>query len=146
MLFAIVLYVLLHDISSLYIFNIFSRMQNFSDSTILKYYQKIQKSFISAFEHIQFWKLLRNYSIDVLWFVSFCLLVTGIFELEADNNLKTRVIKYSLCILMALLSEFLQLVNPMFGTFDFIDLSLYFVIISIFALGETLQQENKTNS
>ena len=73
------------------------------------------------------YKLVKNYMIDVLWYVSFCLIL---FEVEVERK------KYAIAFLIGMLSESLQFFIHTLGTFDVIDLLLYGVVLLIFYIAE----------
>ena len=68
--------------------------------------------------------LLNNYAVDIIWIISFNLLVS-IFDKRFYNFLV-------LC--SAVFLEVLQLLNKKFGTFDFVDILIYTVISLSFIL------------
>lgn len=121
-LLAIVLYGLLHDISKLAIFSFIPQQ---TESII--FYKKIQMHFYIKVSKYGMYKLVKNYMIDVLWYTSFCLIV---FEIEE------RRIKYAVVFLLGMVSESLQFFIEGLGTFDFIDLLLYGVVLLIFYITE----------
>ena len=71
--------------------------------------------------------IIRNHIIDAMWFCSFCLIYFSI-----TNSW----IKYVLAGLLAFTSEILQLIFPSTGTFDFIDLLIYVLILAVFFICE----------
>lgn len=73
------------------------------------------------------YKLVKNYMIDVLWYTSFCLIL---FEIEERRT------KYAVVFLVGMVSESLQFFIEGLGTFDFIDLLLYGVVLLIFYIIE----------
>ena len=73
------------------------------------------------------YKLVKNYIIDVLWYTSFCLIL---FEIEERRT------KYAVVFLVGMVSESLQFFIEGLGTFDFIDLLLYGVVLLIFYIIE----------
>ena len=73
------------------------------------------------FTGIPFWRILNNYLVDFLWFASFSLFM---------HVLNERPLNYIFCIVMAVLSEFFQLLFPRLGTFDFCDLLLYGLMVT----------------
>lgn len=121
-LLAMVLYGLLHDISKLAIFSFVPKQAGG-----IIFYKKIQFFFYIKFSNYFIYKLIKNYMIDVLWYVSFCLIL---FEVEVERK------KYAIAFLIGMLSESLQFFIHTLGTFDVIDLLLYGVVLLIFYIAE----------
>ena len=122
---AIVLYGLLHDISTLALF----QSPHLSESAF-------GKSFIAFFSHAHyacmpyftcspFWRLLNNYLVDALWFSAFTLYMQVLLD---------RPLQYVFCIAMAVTSECSQLLFPQLGTFDPCDILLYAVILALLSI------------
>ena len=124
---AIVLYGLLHDISTLALFQHPLLSESTLGKTIIHFFSQAHKEFMPCFTRIPFWKLVNNYLVDALWFASF----TMFMYLLLDEPMN-----YMLCIVMAILSEGSQLLFPQLGTFDPCDLLLYAVMLTILSLCE----------
>ncbi len=124
---AIVLYGLLHDISTLALFQHPLLSESTLGKTIIHFFSQAHKEFMPYFMRIPFWKLANNYLVDALWFASF----TMFMHLLLDEPMN-----YMLCIVMAILSEGSQLLFPQLGTFDPCDLLLYAVMLTILSLCE----------
>lgn len=112
----IVLYVLFHDISKLFIFH------KIKDWKIIVLCESMHEAFRSFIIYIPFWKIVNNYLIDALWFISFYLYISTIINSKW---------KYFLSFFIGLFSEFLQLIKPAAGTFDFLDIILYLFLVLI---------------
>ena len=119
MIFAIILYAVLHDLTRLYIF------QNLNDGKFISAYRAFQKSTLSYLKIIPLFAFIKNHLVDFLWFSSFVLFFTEF--LQASTK-----IKFIFLIFMAVLSEFSQLFFEQLGTFDFIDLGGYVFISLIY--------------
>lgn len=124
---AIVLYGLLHDISTLELFQHPLLSESTLGKTIIHFFSHAHKEFMPCFTRIPFWKLVNNYLVDALWFASF----TMFMYLLLDEPMN-----YMPCIVMAILSEGSQLLFPQLGTFDPCDLLLYAVMLTILSLCE----------
>lgn len=74
---------------------------------------------------------LTGYLVDILWFISF-VLITSVYIGSRHN------ICVILVLLIAILLEILQLVLPIYGTFDFIDILVYISISIMYILTKKL--------
>lgn len=99
---AIIIYIILHGTKDLIIVK---KINQFFKIIPLKNGIKIHQNFITG------------YLVDILWFNSFCLFFSVINQKRI----------FLIIILIACFLEFLQLINPTFGTFDFIDLLIYII-------------------
>ena len=116
------MYGLLYDMSQLAIFSFIDKQTG-----SIVFYQKIQMYFYIKVSKYGVYKLVKNYMIDVLWYTSFCLIL---FEIEERRT------KYAVVFLVGMVSESLQFFIEGLGTFDFIDLLLYGVVLLIFYIIE----------
>ena len=123
LLLAIVLYLFLHDIDSLYIFFSF-RMSRF--------YAFIKSCRIDV-SSLQAWqaRFIYCYLIDALWFSSLLLFISCVWS-------RHFVLKYALSFCFALFTEILQLFVKKLGTFDIYDVFLYAIITGIFLCVEVV--------
>ncbi len=119
LLVALALYAVLHDFTEL---AIFAHLK----SANLKWYKTAQTAVVLFLRKTPFFKIVNGYFVDFLWFLSFTLIFTGIFESSKKHQI-------AFLTLMAILSESSQLIFPALGTFDLFDLLLYFVTIIAFA-------------
>ena len=115
--FAICLYGLFHDITKLRVFSFFNQ------NILIEEYKLFQRNFRLKFLNFHYFIFLNNYLIDLLWYLSFMLIATGILK----NKFIVLIVFISGCI-----SEILQLFFPYLGTFDFFDLGLYVLVTVIF--------------
>ena len=106
---AIVLYILLHGTSNLFVVK---KMNGMFGIIPVFYGIKINSIF------------LNGYAVDIIWIISFNLIVS-IFNNRFYNF-------FVLCFSIFL--EVLQLLNNNFGTFDFIDILIYTVTTILFIL------------
>lgn len=120
MVFAIMLYAVLHDVTQLFIF------RNFANNSFIDIYREVRENLLPIFKGLFFYKFIKNYLVDFLWFLSFTLVFTNLFPFS-------KKVKFIFLILMAFMSEFSQLFFHNLGTFDFLDLMMY-VCISVFFL------------
>ncbi len=117
-IFDIFLYVLFHDITKLQIFRSLH-----INSSFFNHYKDFYKFFYLHFSEFAFYKISKNFLVDALWFLSFQLICISLLP----------CIKTIICVFfMAFLSEILQLIFPILGTFDFLDLLIYFFITVTF--------------
>lgn len=123
MLCAVILYCLFHDVTQLAVF------ARISQNSLFAMYVNFQHKFFACFKKFPFCKFVVNYAVDALWFTAFCSIIFSF--------LQTRL-KYMAAIFFALVTEFLQLLNPALGTFDFFDILLYASIVFCFALFQKL--------
>lgn len=112
-IFDIFIYGLLHDCTKLSIF------YNFSSYKIFEEYKSIQNQFVIKYSALFIFKLAKNYLVDLIWYVSFLLIVFDTIKSKG---------KYFIILSIGIISELLQLFFPILGTFDYIDLSIYFMI------------------
>ena len=120
MVFAIIFYAVLHDVTQLFIF------RNFTNSSFVNVYKEVRIDILLIVKKLFFFSFIKNYLVDFLWFLSFTLVFTNLFSFS-------KKIKFVFLILMAFMSEFSQLFFHNLGTFDFLDLMMY-VCISVFFL------------
>ena len=115
LLLAIVLYLFLHDIDSLYVFYPFRATKAYA---FLKSYR---------LGVVQGWmaRFMVCYLIDALWFSSLLLLFSCIWTSH-------RILRYTVAFCFALFTEILQLLIKNLGTFDIYDVLLYAMITVIF--------------
>ncbi len=78
-------------------------------------------------------KFITGYLVDILWFNSFCLLFSVIKQKKI----------FLIIILIACILEFIQLINPTFGTFDCIDLLIYILSGSGYYIYEKNKNEHR---
>ena len=123
LLLAIVLYLFLHDIDSLYIFSSF-RMSRF--------YAFIKSCRIDV-SSLQAWqaRFIYCYLIDALWFSSLLLLLSYFWTGYS-------ILKYIIFFCFALFTEILQLFVKKLGTFDIYDVFLYTIITGVFLCVEVV--------
>ena len=119
MIFALVLYAALHDVTKLYVF------QNAGDNSLFAWYRKTQGSVFLHLKKIPAFYFIKNHLVDFLWFLSFSLVFTSLFPAP-------KIVQFIFLILMASLSEFSQLFFANLGTFDIFDLIGYVCIALIF--------------
>ena len=124
---AVIIYSVLHDLSELYIF------ETLSGLPFMSAYESFRNETLSFFQGLPFFRIINNYLVDVLWFISFSLIFSAILPL-------CRFKKILFLALMALLSEFSQFFFSTPGTFDVIDLILYFIIITLFFVFDRSEQ------
>ena|GEM_PF-3414055 len=119
LLLAIVLYLFLHDIDSLYVFYPFRAT---------KAYAFLKSCRLGV---VQGWmaRFMVCYLIDALWFSSFLLLLSCIWTSH-------RILRYTVAFCFALLTEILQLLIKNLGTFDVYDMLLYATIAGVFFIVE----------
>lgn len=115
--FAICLYGLFHDITKLRVFSFLNQ------NILIERYKLFQRDFRLKFLNFHFFIFLNNYLIDLLWYLSFMLIATGILK----NKFIVLIVFISGCI-----SEILQLFFSYLGTFDFFDLGIYVPVTVIF--------------
>lgn len=120
MVFAIIFYAVLHDVTQLFIF------RNFTNSSFVNVYKEVRIDILLILKKLFFFSFIKNYLVDFLWFLSFTLVFTNLFSFS-------KKIKFVFLTLMAFMSEFSQLFFHNLGTFDFLDLMMY-VCISVFFL------------
>lgn len=111
-----ILYLLLHDFTKL---NLFSHFQHNDFS----FYKEIHSRFVRYFLKYKFFVFIKNYFVDFLWFVSIIFVYKSFFHKKSD---------YFIIFSIGLISELSQLFIPQAGTFDFVDLGIYFVTAFLF--------------
>ncbi len=126
LIFAIILFAVLHDFTNLYIF------KDFQSSPIFEKYKEIQILALSFLKKVPCFKFINNHLVDFLWFLSFALIITEFLP-------EYRKIRFLGILLMALLSEFSQLLCPRLGTFDIFDLIGYFLIACVLVWGKVVR-------
>ena len=124
---ALVLYGLLHDISRLALFQNPQLSESSFGKAFIPFCTRLHHAFMAYFTRIPFWRLLNNYLVDALWFISFTLYMQSLLD---------RPVNHVLCIVMAVTSECSQLIFPQLGTFDFCDLLLYAAILAALSVCE----------
>lgn len=112
-IFDIFIYGLLHDCTKLSIFNYFSSFQ------IFEIYKSIQNQVATKYSYLFIFKFAKNYLVDLIWYISFLFIVF--------DSVKSKS-KYFILLSIGIMSELLQLFFPILGTFDCVDLSIYFMI------------------
>ena len=112
-IFDIFIYGLLHDCTKLSIF------YNFSSYKIFEEYKSIQNQFATKYSYLFIFKFAKNYLVDLIWYISFLFIVFASIKSKS---------KYFIILSVGIMSELLQLFFPTLGTFDYIDLSIYFMI------------------
>ena len=126
MILAIILYLILHDISNLYCF------RNFSNYSFFTGYKKFREFVFPYITKLSLYAFINNHLVDLFWFISFTLIFTNLFT-------GTKKIKILFLLIMACLSELSQFFFPNLGTFDILDLLSYFAVIIIYLiLGKNL--------
>ena len=118
MIFAIVIYAVLHDVTNLQIF------KNLKNTALIEWYKGFQQMSLQFLKRLPFFKFIKNHLVDILWFLSFSLVFTALLPLS-------KKIQFLLLLLMAFMSEFSQALFPALGTFDILDL-LSYIVIAIF--------------
>ena len=118
---ALILYGLLHDISQLALFQHPQLSESTFGKALVPFCSRLHHAFMVSFIRIPFWRLLNNYLVDALWFISFTLYMQSLLD---------RPVNYVLCIVMAVTSECSQLIFSRLGTFDLYDLLLYGAILA----------------
>ncbi len=113
---AVIIYLILHDFTNLQIFNFLNCHASFN------FYKVYRTSIYTVLENIPCFFIIKNYLVDILWFISFSLIFTEIAPFP-------HIIKLFLLFIMAIFSEGSQFFFPQLGTFDCFDLFLYFLII-----------------
>ena len=115
LLLAIVLYLFLHDIDSLYVFYPFRATQAYA-------FLKSCKLGV-----VQGWmaRFMVCHLIDALWFSSLLLVLSRVWTSHL-------ILKYIVAFCFALFTEILQLLIKNLGTFDVYDVLLYAMITVIF--------------
>lgn len=115
LLLAIVLYLFLHDIDSLYVFYPFRATKAYA---FLKSYR---------LGVVQGWmaRFMVCYLIDALWFSSLLLVLSCVWTSHL-------ILKYIVAFCFALFTEILQLLIKNLGTFDVYDVLLYATIAGVF--------------
>lgn len=112
---AIICYMLLHNISDIYIFSFFNNISFFST--------------LNGINIFIFKKFITGYLVDLLWFISAWMFFTVLLSSEI-------IIKYLLLLVLAVISEGLQFFFQRLGTFDVYDLLLYLIILLVFLILE----------
>ena len=112
---AIICYMLLHNISDIYIFSFFNNISFFST--------------LNGINIFIFKKFITGYLVDLLWFISAWMFFTVLLSSEI-------IIKYLLLLVLAVISEGLQYFFQRLGTFDVYDLLLYLIILLVFLIVE----------
>lgn len=112
---AIVCYMLLHNISDIYIFSFFNNISFFSK--------------LNGINIFIFKKFITGYLVDLLWFISAWMFFTVLLSSEI-------IIKNLLLLVLAVISEGLQYFFQRLGTFDVYDLLLYLIILLVFLILE----------
>lgn len=112
---AIICYMLLHNISDIYIFSFFNNISFFST--------------LNGINIFIFKKFITGYLVDLLWFISAWMFFTVLLSSEI-------IIKNLLLLVLAVISEGLQYFFQRLGTFDVYDLLLYFIILLVFLILE----------
>lgn len=112
---AIICYMLLHNISDIYIFSFFNNISFFST--------------LNGINIFIFKKFITGYLVDLLWFISAWMFFTVLLSSEI-------IIKNLLLLVLAVISEGLQYFFQRLGTFDVYDLLLYFIILLVFLIVE----------
>lgn len=118
LLLAIVLYLFLHDIDSLYVFYPFRATQVYA---FLKGCRFVMQGWMA--------RLIVCHLIDALWFSSLLLLFSCVWTSHL-------IFKYVLAFCFALFTEILQLLIKNLGTFDVYDVLLYAIITCVFFIVE----------
>ena len=115
LLLAIVLYLFLHDIDSLYVFYPFRAT---------KAYAFLKSCRLGV---VQGWmaRFMVCYLIDALWFSSLLLVLSCVWTSHL-------ILKYIVAFCFALFTEILQLLIKNLGTFDVYDVLLYATIAGVF--------------
>lgn len=112
---AIICYMLLHNISDIYIFSFFNNISFFST--------------LNGINVFIFKKFITGYLVDLLWFISAWMFFTVLLSSEI-------IIKNLLLLVLAVISEGLQYFFQRLGTFDVYDLLLYLIILLVFLILE----------
>lgn len=112
---AIICYMLLHNISDIYIFSFSNNISFFST--------------LNGINIFIFKKFITGYLVDLLWFISAWMFFTVLLSSEI-------IIKYLLLLVLAVISEGLQYFFQRLGTFDVYDLLLYLIILLVFLILE----------
>lgn len=112
---AIICYMLLHNISDIYIFSFFNNISFFST--------------LNGINIFIFKKFITGYLVDLLWFISAWMFFTVLLSSEI-------IIKNLLLLVLAVISEGLQYFFQRLGTFDVYDLLLYLIILLVFLILE----------
>lgn len=112
-IFDIFIYGLLHDCTKLSIFNYFSSFK------IFEAYKSVQNQVATKYSYLFIFKFAKNYLVDLIWYISFLFIVFASIKSKS---------KYFIILSVGIMSELLQLFFPTLGTFDYIDLSIYFMI------------------
>lgn len=118
LIYAVVFYVILHDVDRLHIVKYLKPFIN------LKYVSSVCKNIRIRFPILFLNVFIKNYLVDALWFSSLSLIFLNFYEMK--------FIGYISAIMLGVLSEVVQLLFPSLGTFDVYDLALYSVIITVF--------------
>lgn len=118
LIYAVVFYVILHDVDRLHIAKYLKPFIN------LKYVSSVCKNIRIRFPILFLNVFIKNYLVDALWFSSLSLIFLIFYEMK--------FIGYISAIMLGVLSEVVQLLFPSLGTFDVYDLALYSVIITVF--------------
>ncbi len=127
MLISILLYLLIHDINRLYILKLCPQLRFI---TYIRNYV-LEKSIIN-FEN----KIIKNYLVDFLWILSLNFIMSYYYS-------KDKIYKYIVIIGISFLSEILQYIKPIFGTFDFVDLGIYFIVTFCFFIYDCYYKSSK---
>ena len=106
---SILCYALLHDISETVL------LSPLKDLCFFEIYRVIQSIFISQISDYFFYPFLVGHLVDILWFLASFLFFSVLYPKS----------KYILLLLLAVFSEFSQLLYPRLGTFDAFDLTWY---------------------
>ena len=112
-----ILYVLFHDITQSYV------LRNLSQTYLFSLYKDVQSGFYEIFMKVPFYLYIQSYLINFIFILSFCLTFFTIIP----NR-----IKFGFAAILSLGIELVQLIDPRFGTFDFIDILIYMVVILVF--------------
>ena len=118
LIYAVVFYVILHDVDRLHTAKYLKPFIN------LKYVSSVCKNIRIRFPILFLNVFIKNYLVDALWFSSLSLIFLNFYEMK--------FIGYISAIMLGVLSEVVQLLFPSLGTFDVYDLALYSVIITVF--------------
>lgn len=112
-----ILYALFHDITNQFLFRELPR------NSVVNFYKSIQFKFYIFFMTVPYFYYIQSYLINLLLVISLCLIC---FSFTQNR------IKYAIGAIFFLGLELLQLMEQFRGTFDFIDILIYFIIILLF--------------
>ena len=112
-----ILYGLFHDVSRIFV------LRNLSQTNLFNVYRQVQGGFYEYFSKVPFYLYIQSYLINFLFILSFCLTFFTIIQGR---------VKFAVVAIISLAIELGQLIDKRFGTFDFVDILIYMLVILVF--------------